>query len=330
MIETLPDAWIGIDIAKLNFEACLLRAQGKPLHKQFAHTSAGFAKLLRWVASLAPEVMSHYCLEATGAYSEALALFLAEAEQNVSLVNPFRIKHAALAQGAGNKTDKADAKLIADYCRQYRPPLWRRSAPEVRVLVALLRRLSALSTQRQQEANRLQEPNLPKPVVTSLKQSIRFLDRQINTLEAQIEEHINRHPGLKADRDLLISIPGIGEATAAWILAELPDVAQFASAQDAAAYAGLAPCEYRSGTSVRKRTRLSKRGNARLRTALYFPAMSACRFNPLVRALYERLLQKGLCRKAALGAAMRKLLMIAYGVLKSRKEFCVKAAEAAT
>src|SRR5690348_1437658 len=118
------------------------------------------------------------CLEATGAYSEALALFLAEADQTVSLVNPFRIHHAAIAQGAGNKTDKADAKVIADYCRKYNPPLWRRSAAEVRLLVALLRRLSALSTQRQQEANRLQEPALPKPVPRSLKQSLRFLDTQ--------------------------------------------------------------------------------------------------------------------------------------------------------
>ena len=326
MNDTTPNAWIGIDIAKQTFEACLLREQGKPMHKQFANTEPGFAKLLRWVESLAPQSVGHYCLEATGAYSQALALFLAEADQRVSVINPFRIKHAALAGGAGNKTDKADARRIADYCRQYTPPLWRRSAPEVRVLVALLRRLSAVSTQRQQEENRLAEPNLPKPVVTSLKQSIRFLDRQISSLQAQIEEHIHTHPGLKADRDLLLSIPGIGEASAAWILAELPDVAQFDNAQEAAAYAGLAPYEYRSGTSVRKRTRLSKRGNARLRAALYFPAMSACRFNAPVRALYLRLIERGLCRKAALGAAMRKLLMIAYGVLKNRKKFCVPAA----
>ena len=106
-------------------------------------------------------------------------------------------------------------------------------------------------------------------------------------------------------------------------------MAKFDTAQEAAAYAGLAPREYRWGTSVRKRTHLSKRGNARLRAALYFPAMVACRFNALVRALYLRLLERELCRKAALGAAMRKLLMIAFGVLKSRKEFCVSAAQAA-
>jgi len=175
----------------------------------------------------------------------------------------------------------------------------------------------------------LQEPNLAKPVLTSLKQSLRFLDRQISLLEAQIKQHIGAHPSLKADRDLLISIPGIAEASASWILAELPDVDAFDNAKDAAAYAGLAACEYRWGTSLAKRTRLSKRGNARLRTALYYPAMAACRFNPLVRALYLRLLERGLCRKAALGAAMRKLLMIAYGVLKSRKKFCVPAEQAA-
>jgi len=138
MTEMTANAWIGIDIAKTSFEACLLRNQGKPLHKPFANTPAGYEKLLRWVNSLAPACVPHFCLEATGAYSQGLAVYLAEADQKGSVVNPFRIKHAALAQGAGNK---ADARLLADYCRQFNPPLWRRSAPEVRVLVALLGRL---------------------------------------------------------------------------------------------------------------------------------------------------------------------------------------------
>jgi|SRR5579871_749687 len=196
MTDTNPTAWIGIDISKTSFEACLLREQGKLLQTQFANTPAGFAKLLGWVASLAPEAVGHYCLEATGTYSETLALYLAQADQQVSGVNPFRIKHAALAQGAGNKTDKADVRVIGGYCRQYRPALWRRSAPEVRVLVALLGRLSAISTQRQQEANRLQEAALPKPVSRSLKQSVKFLDTLISTLEAEIESHIKSHPGI--------------------------------------------------------------------------------------------------------------------------------------
>lgn len=320
-MDSLLRVCIGIDIAKLHFIACLLRAEGKPLLKEFANTPEGFAKLLRWVKHLAPGASYHFCLEATGAYSEGLAVFLAEAGLAVSVVNAYRIHHAAKAQGAANKTDMADAKVIAEFCKKENPPLWRRCAPEVQELIALLRRLQTLKDLLIAENNRLGEPNLPASVRTSLEQSSAFLSQQISALEQQISQHIDSHPRLKADRELLVSIPGIGELTAAWILAELPDVSQFTDAQAAAAYAGLAPCEYRSGTSVFKRTRLSKRGNAHLRRALYMPAMTAIRFNPVVAALYQRLVTRGLMHKAALGAAMRKLLMIAYGVLKSRRKF---------
>ena len=143
-------------------------------------------------------------------------------------------------------------------------------------------------------------------------------------LEQQIKTHIDQHPGLKGDQDLLLSIPGVGEKTARWLLAELPDVSQFASAQAAAAYAGLAPREYRSGTSVKRATRLTKRGNSRLRKALYFPAITAARHNPLVQALYDRLMAAGRPRMVAVCAAMRKLLMLCYGVLKHRQKFTLE------
>ena len=326
-MQSAPTVWIGIDIAKDSFQACLLRGTSKPLSKQFANAAAGFAKLLRWVQHQAPEAVAHYCLEATGTYSQPLALFLAEADQKVSVVNAFRVKHAALAQGSGNKTDKADALVIARYCQSQNPPLWRLATQEVRVLVALLRRLDTLEASRLQEHNRLCEALVLPMVAASLKKSLAFLDAEIAAIEAQIQEHIDQHPSLKADQELLESIPGIGALTARRILSELPDVDQFDNAQAAAAYAGLNPSEYRSGTSVRKRTRLSKRGNARLRRALYFPAVTAIRCNPVVKALYERLIAKGKPRMVAIGAAMRKLLMLAYGVLKSQRAFGAQAAK---
>jgi transposase len=126
---------------------------------------------------------------------------------------------------------------------------------------------------------------------------------------------------LSGRHELLRTIPGVGPVAANAILAELPDPSRFASAQQAAASAGLAPREYRSGTSVKKRTRLSKAGNASLRKALYLPALTAARFNPVVGAFYERLVAAGKPKMAALGACMRKLLMICYGVLKSVTPF---------
>jgi transposase len=314
-------AWIGIDIAKLTFDACLLQTQGKPQKKSFPNTTEGFTKMMRWVQHLAPQATYRFCMEATGSYYLALATFLAEGSQWVSVVNPYRTHHAAKAQGAGNKTDAAESAVLADYCRQQNPPLWRRAAPEVRTLVGLLRRLQTLKDTLNQEQNRLGDPGVSPEVVVSLNKSIAFLKEQIADLKSQIETHIKAHPNLKADRELLISIPGIGALTAAWLMAELPDVNVLLSAASAAAYAGLAPCEYTSGTSVKHQTHLSKRGNAILRQALFMPALSAMRCNAAVQAICERLLAKGRPRMVAVGAAMRKLLMIAYGVLKHRKPF---------
>ena len=303
-----PTAWIGIDIAKLNFEACLLRPKGKPQHKSFANTPEGFAKLVRWVEHLAQEAIGHFCMEATGAYYEALAVFLSEAECRVSVVNPYRTRHAALAKGSTNKTDTAEAGDLAEYCRKEQPPLWRRSAPEVRTLVGLMRRLQTLKDHLTQEQNRLGEPGVLAEVQVSLEKSIAFVQGEISALLEQIDTHINGHPTLKEDRDLLSSIPGVGELTAAWLMAELPDVSLFQSAESAAAYAGLSPSPYTSGTSVKRMTHLSKKGNPHLRRALFMPALTAVRYNPIVKALYDRLISKGRPRMVGIGAAMRKLV----------------------
>jgi transposase len=316
-------AWAGIDVSKDTLDLCLIRTVGKPQHQQFANDAAGHVKLLRWVMQRSAGQLCHFCLESTGAYSQAIALFLAERQQRVSVVNPARTKYAALAQGSGNKTDRTDARVIAEYCRSHHPPLWRMAAPEVQVLRALVRRLHDLQDLSLQEQNRLAQPGLPDAVETSLRQSVAFLQQQIAAVQQQIIQHIDSTPSLKADRDLLVSIPAVSQKTAQEILAALPDVRQFDSAESVAAFAGLAPQEYRSGSSVRKRTRLSKQGPPALRKALYWPAIVACRRNPLVKALYERLRDAGKSKMVAIGAAMRKLLMIAYGVLKNRTTFTI-------
>lgn len=320
-LSCLPEIWVGLDIAKTTFEAGLLRPSGKLLVKSFANEPAGFAKMRRWLHELAPQSTPHFCMEATGNYYLALALFLAEAEQRVSVVNPARIKYAGVAYGQANKTDKADARTLAQFCRKEQPALWRAAAPEMRLLVALLRRLDSLQAQHVAEQNRLQDPGLLAVVRVSIQASLDFLAAEMRRLQEQIQQHIDQHPRLKADKKLLLSIPGVGETTAHWLLAELPDVAQFDSAQDAAAFAGLNPCEYSSGTSVKKKTRLSKKGNVYLRKCLYMPALTAKRFNPCIAALCQRLHERGLAKKAIVGAAMRKLLMLAYGVLRNQQEF---------
>jgi transposase len=310
-----------IDVAKETLAACLLRGRGKPQHREFENNGRGHGKLMSWAKELAGEAGVHYCLEATGVYGQALARHLAEAGELVSVVNPQRVKSYGMSQGALNKTDKADAKVIAEYCRASRPEAWVPAGPEVKALTAMMRRLEDLEEQRQRERARLSEPGLEAVVRRSLRRMLEVTTAEIKRLKKEVAAHIDQHPGLKADKELLKSIPGIGDLTAHWILAELPEVSGFAAAQSAAAYVGLNPQEHRSGTSVRRRARMSKAGNRHLRRALYMPAIVAKRVNPLVRALYDRLVAKGRPRMVAIGAAMRKLLMIAFGVLRSRTAF---------
>jgi transposase len=214
-----------------------------------------------------------------------------------------------------------DAALIASFCAERRPPAWAPPAPELRELQALVRRLESLIEMRTAEENRLSSGVTVEAVRASVEEHLAYLAGQIERTEALIRDHIGRHPGLKRQSELLDSIPGIGEATAAALLAEVPDINQYRSARQVAAFAGLVPRERQSGSSVRGRVRLSKLGNARLRKALYFPAVTALRCSPFFQAWAEGLRQRGKSKMAVIGAAMRKLVHLAYGVLKSGKPF---------
>ncbi len=171
------------------------------------------------------------------------------------------------------------------------------------------------------EENRLASGIASAEVRSSLEEHISYLQEQIDRTRRQIKEHIDQNPDLKNKAKLLESIPCIGDATAALLVAEVGDITQFKSARQVAAFAGLVPRIRESGSSVRGRARLSKVGSSRLRKALYFPAITALRFNPLIRVMALRLSAAGKSKMLIVGAAMRKLLHIAYGVLKSQRPF---------
>ena len=312
---------LGIDVSKLNFDAALLEtstdggSQSRPKHKAFPNTLAGLERLAAWLG----DRKVHACLEATNTYGDALARFLHEKGHTVSVVNPARTKAFAQTQAARAKTDKADAALIARFCHMHQPAPWAPPLPEVAHLQALVRRLDALHEMRQMEKNR--RDTAPATLHTDLDEHIAFLETQIEKTRKAIQDHIDTTPTLKKQGDLLTSIPGIGTTTAAALLSEIGDVTQFASARQMAAFAGLDPRVRQSGSSVRGRACLSKAGSSRLRSALYFPALAALRFNPAIAALRARLLSAGKVRMLVVGAAMRKLLQIAFGVLKSGKPF---------
>lgn len=278
---------LGIDISKQKFNVCLISSEGKLKHKVFTNTADGFQQLGAWLTKHHAAHV-HACMEATGAYGESLALHLHEAGQVVSVVNPAAIKSFAGSRLSRTKTDKVDAELIARFCLSQQPLAWTPEAPEVPQLQALVRRLEVLVEMRAAEENRLSAGIAVEAVRDSVEQLIFHLSEQIKRTETLIREHINNHPGLKKQSALLDSIPGIAQTTAATLLAEIPDISQYRSARQVAAYAGLVPRERLLGTSVRGRTKLSKIGNARLRKALYFPAITALRSLPVLSSLGEK------------------------------------------
>ena len=214
---------LGLDLAKLKFNACLVRDGGKLRHKVFANTEAGFAQLSGWLSQQGVERV-HACMEATGAYGDALATYLHEAGHAVSRVNPAAVKAYAQSHLSRTKNDRVDAALIASFCAERRPPAWAPPAPELRELQALVRRLESLVEMRTMEQNRLSSGVTVAAVRESVEEHLAHLAEQIERTEALIRDHIDRHPGLRRQRELLDSIPGIGEATAAVLLAEVPDI----------------------------------------------------------------------------------------------------------
>lgn len=308
---------LGIDISKAKVHVALLGADGKVRRKVCANTATGFGELGAWLARHgAPHV--HACLEATGPYGDALATWLYDQGHVVSVVNPAVIHAYAAAQQLRAKTDAGDAELIARYCQREQPAPWTPLPVEIRQLQALVRRLDALQEMRTQEANRLAVTS-DGVIRTSIATILATLDGEIADLRARIRDHLDQHPGLRTQRELLVSIPGIGDATAAVLLAELFHQ-RYASARHAAAYAGATPRIRESG-QWRGRASLSRGGPSRVRKALYFPALTALRHNPAITALRARLADRGKPKMVVVGAAMRKLIHLAFGVLKSGRAY---------
>lgn len=320
--------FIGADIDKRNVHCVLLLepATSKKRNKVVPNTAAGMDQLLAWAQRHTGQPIDQLqvIMEATGPYHETAAQTLYEAGATVSVVNPKQLKDYAKGIGHKAKTDPQDALALADYGANQHPRHWQPPPPEFRQLHALLQRLEALEKDLRRERNRQEKATISDAsarVLASLKRSIGFLEQEKKRLLGEIDDHIDRHPHLRADRDRLLSIPGIGPVLSRWALMLLQHGQRFSSAAQFAAYLGIVPNDYRSGDTVYKRPRMSKTGPAQLRAKFYMAALVAVRYNPVVRAHYERLLQRGKCKMSALGGAMRKLAHICFGVIKNQTDF---------
>lgn len=315
--------FVGIDVSKRKLDVALL-VNGKTKSKVVENTAAGYGLLQRWLNERgATQADSHVCLEATGPYSEGVATALADAGWVVSVVNPARIKGFAQSELLRNKTDQADASLLARFCQAMRPAAWEAPSPEWRILRAWIDRLQALKDMHQQECNRLEayEAGGQQALMAAVQTHLDWLQQQIAQLERDIDDHIDRHPDLKRDAELLGSIPGIGTTTAAKVLAYAGDVRRFRNAKALAAFIGVTPRQRESGSSVRGRTMMSRTGHASLRHALYMPGLVARRHNPVLKSFGDRLSAGGMAPKVVVGAVMRKLAHLIYGVIHSGQPF---------
>lgn len=314
---------IGIDIAKRKFDLAWLSA-GKLKTKVFDNTEQGHAELLAWLKKhkLTTE-NCHLAMEATSQYYELVALTLFDAGYIVSVVNPLQIKAFGESLMRRQKTDRADAELIARFCEANKPEPWHAPPPNVRELQRLLARLEAVQAMHVQEQNRRHEAQ--GYTLESIGRVIETLDLEIAYLEDQINEHIDRHPDLREQDVLLQSIPGVGPVVSRYAIAWLRGE-RFDDVRQAVAFVGLSPRHHQSGSSVHGKSSISKLGHGRLRKILYWPAISAMRCNAAAAALTRRITATGKNKKVAIIAVMRKLVHWIIGVLKCGKPFDVNLA----
>ncbi len=309
---------IGIDVAKSKLDIALRRPDGKFRSKVVPNTSDGFKKLSEWLIKQGAGNV-HACMEATGIYHEPAAEFLADAGHTVSIVNPARIKAFGTASMVRTKTDKKDARLIARFCAEKRPSAWDPPSETLRELRALVARRDALEAMRTQENNRKHVARAA--VLEGIEKHLEYLENEIGHIDSEIKRKIDDDSDLKKQRKLLDSVPGLGPKTIPVLLSFFGGTLRFGNARQAAAYAGLDPKQHESGSSIRLKTRLSKTGHALLRKALYMPAMVAVNRTEWGRAFNSRLSANGKAPKVIICAMMRKLVHVAFGVLRSGEPF---------
>lgn len=306
--------YLGIDIAKAKFDVSLLQNH-RYKHQCFDNHQQGFEKLMSWPPPILED--SHACME-TGSYGFALARYLCEQGLKVSIVNPAKVKGFASSELSRNKTDKLDAALIARFCKDKAPRLWQPPSEQEENFQALYRRHDSLNGIKTQELNRLSSER-SEQVRSSIEAHIAYLDEQLEALKGALDLLVLEHEGLKRQAELLQSIPGVGKTTAYFLLSEV-NFALFEHVNQRVAFAGLNPKQHDSG-SLRGKSPISKVGSSRIRKALYFPAVTASKVNPLIAPLSQRLEQKGHARLSIICAAMRKLLHLAFGVIKNDTPF---------
>ena len=318
----LPSFFLGIDVGKAEL-FCHLIGPAETCSECFDNSAAGIRLLTKWLAKAAPGGQLRACLEQTGHYGDAVVTVLHQLHPTgVYLVNPHRIKAFGMQKLRRNKSDTADAKLIARFLKSEHLELlpWQPRSPDQQRITELSRYADSLTQDTARLKTKL-EAQPEKTIAASIKRRIRMQEKELTATRAAISKLIKANPDLHAKSKLLKSIPGLGEVSTQIVIAELPHLAEFSDARQLAAWAGLTPQHYESGTSGRTHTPITKIGSVHLRRGLFMPAMTARIFNPLLKTFADRLLENGKKPKQIIIAVMRKLLHQIYGILKSGQPY---------
>lgn len=313
-----PAFFLGIDVGKADL-FCHLIGPDELFSDRFDNTAKGIKSLIGWLSKASSSSTFAACLEQTGHYGDAVAQALHDTQSSgIFLVNPQRIKAFGMQKLRRNKSDTADAKLIARFIKsehlELRP--WQPKSMIQQRITALSRYADSL-TQDAARCKTMLESQTEKTIIACLKRQIKTAQKEITALRAAIAKLIKEDPQLQSKSKLIQSIPGLGMISSQIVIAELPDLEQFDDARQLAAWTGLTPRHHASGTSGKTRTPITKIGSVHLRRGLFMPAMTARVFNPLLKEFGDRLKLNGKSPKQIIVAIMRKLLHQIYGILKS-------------
>lgn len=298
--------YVGIDVSKEGLDVAV-----RPAGSGWRATNdeGGIRELVARVRALAPTLL---VLEATGGYERAIVAALAAAALPVVVANPRQVRAFARATGQLAKTDAIDAAILALFAERVRPEIRLLPAEEAQALDALLTRRRQLLEMLVAEQNRLSLAR--QPVRRGIEQHVRWLQRQLKDVDSELDGAIHASPAWRATDNLLQSVPGVGPVLSRTLLGELPELGRLDRKQ-IAALVGVAPLARDSGTYRGKRGTWG--GRATIRPVLYMAAVTAARFNPVIRVFYQRLKAAGKPSKVALVACMRKLLVILNAMVRS-------------
>jgi len=302
---------IGIDVAKQYFDLHILET-GQD--RRMENSAGGIAKFVALCNKIKPELI---VMEATGGYELILAATVQAEGFAVAVVNPRRIRDFARAAGQIAKTDKLDARIIAQFAATMEPMPTEQINESTQKLKALVARRNQLVGLHTAESNRLEHAN-GKEIRRSIAAVLKVIESQLKTIDRQITEHIDNTPRLRQRSEILDSVPGIGPTTANMLVTELPELGRL-NRRQIAALVGVAPIARDSGTFRGKRT--TGGGRKKIRSRLFMPTLVAVRHNPVLRAYYNKLLGRGKCNMVALVAVMRKLICIMNTMAKNNQKW---------